>query len=157
MTWKNARRIIEARRERVASLRLRGLTQREIVEAFKAQGFVNPETGKAWSNGTIATDFLALDKQWRKSAERATSEHKAEQLAELQEARRRAWAVGDMPEVRQNIALEVKILGTEAPTKLEHTGKDGGPIETETKVTFDHDSYAKLFGAVEEPADKDKV
>ncbi len=37
--------VIKHRREAVAKLRLRGLTQREIVDKLTSEGLVNPETG----------------------------------------------------------------------------------------------------------------
>ena len=49
------------RRELVASLRLRGHTEREIVEVIaKKSEYRNPVTGKARTNGTINTDLVAL-------------------------------------------------------------------------------------------------
>jgi len=123
MTWKNARKLIEARRERVASLRLRGLTEREIEAALEQQGFINVETGKPFSHGTIAADLKALHKQWMANAARDIADHKADQLAELRELSRRNWAKDDLAEVRACLALEAKLLGTPAPEKLQLSGQ----------------------------------
>ena len=117
MTWKNARKLIEARRERVASLRLRGLTEREIVAALEQQNFINVETGKPFSLGTINADLVALKKQWMANASRDIAEHKAGQIAEIHELRRRNWAKDDLAEVRNCLILEARILGTPAPEK----------------------------------------
>ncbi len=128
MTWKDGRKIIEARRERVAQLRLRGLTMREIMAALESQGMVNPETGKSFGLGTLSKDYGELDKQWRANAARSTDEHKSEQLAEIAEVKRSAWASKKPDVVLRAMQLEAKILGTEAPVKAEVFGKDGGPL-----------------------------
>ena len=123
MTWKNARKLIEARRERVASLRLRGLTEREIVAALEQQNFINPETGKAYTQGSIHSDLKALQKQWMEHAAQDIAVHKANQIAELHELSRRNWAKDDLAEVRACLALEAKLLGTPAPEKLQLSGQ----------------------------------
>jgi hypothetical protein len=119
MTYKLARKLIDARRERVASLRLRGFTEREIVAALEQQGFFNPETHRPYSTGCIAKDILALQKQWRENAARAISEHKSEQLAEIAEVKRSAWAAKKPDTVIKALQLEVQILGTDAPIRVE--------------------------------------
>ena len=117
MAWKDRRNLQAARRERVASLRLRGLTEREIVAALEQQGFHNPETGKGYDLATICRDLQALKKQWMDNAAADIAQHKAQQIAELRELTRRNWAKDDLPEVRQCLALAARILGTPAPEK----------------------------------------
>lgn len=95
--------IIEARRERVAQLRLRGLTQRAIVEALAAEGVVNAETGQPWSVGTIAGDLKALQRDWKKRAAAHVDEHRAQQLAMLDEVIRAAWAGAPVPGVVEEL------------------------------------------------------
>jgi transposase len=119
MTYKLARKLIDARRERVAALRLRGFTEREIVAALEQQGFFNPETHRPYSTGCIAKDILALQKQWRENAARAISEHKSEQLAEIAEVKRSAWAAKKLDTVLKGLEREAKILGTDAPTRID--------------------------------------
>jgi hypothetical protein len=126
-TPNNRRGLVEHRRRKVAALRLRGLSLYEIVDAL-ASGpamLMNPETGDAFGKSTIDRDLRFLEREWRKEAVAAIAEHKAIQLAELREARRKAWSAGDVPEVRQNIALEMRLLGTEAPTKIAPTDPSG--------------------------------
>jgi hypothetical protein len=45
MTYKLARKLIDARRERVAALRLRGFTEREIVATRHTRGWRIKGTG----------------------------------------------------------------------------------------------------------------
>ena len=149
MTWKNARKLIAARRERVASLRLRGLTEREIVAALEQQNFINPETGKAYSTGCIAKDILALQKQWLANAARDISEHKSEQLAELRELSRRNWAKDDLAEVRACLTLAARILGTPAPEKHQ-IGVTIDDVLTGLPDEFRTAVRAALAGAVSE-------
>lgn len=124
MTWKDGRKIIEMRRERVSHLRLRGMSVREIVAFLpkgtdEKPGMVNPETHEPYGLGTIARDFLALDKQYRENAARNTAEHKAEQLAELAEVEVAAWAAKKLDIVRACIMDRAKILGTAAPLRID--------------------------------------
>lgn len=123
MTWKNAHKIADARRERVAALRLRGFSVREIISALAQEGVTNPETKKPFGIGTIARDLEYLKKEWQKNAARDIAEHRAEQLAELSELRKRNWELVDLAEVRNCLILEAKILGTPAPDKLQISGQ----------------------------------
>lgn len=135
MTWKNGRKIIAFRRERVASYKLRGFTIREIVDALQKEGLVNPETNQPFSHGTVVTDLKALHKEWMAHAAKDIAAHKADQLAELLELRKRNWETGDLAEVRHCIELEARILGTPAPMRQEHSGPDGAPIQVEEVLT----------------------
>ena len=123
--------IIDKRRTLVARARLKGATQREIVEALAKQRYVNPDTGKPWSLGTINYDLRAIRKQWREDAKQDISEYTADQLAELREVRRKAWQDNDLSVVLKSLAQESKLLGTDAPTKTELTGKDGEAMRVE--------------------------
>lgn len=106
----------EIRRERVAALRLRGMTGREIADVL-AKGtktmppLINPATGKPYERSTITRDITALRKQWQESAKQATSTRIARQLRELEELRRAAWAKGDLAMVARAMADERAILG----------------------------------------------
>jgi hypothetical protein len=106
--------IIAERRERVAHLRLRGFSQREIVVAL----------GDQWSLGTINSDIKALEAAWRKEAKRAIDHHKARELAELQEAKRQAWHDNDLPSLLRAVSLEMDLLGTEAPKRQDSLNFD---------------------------------
>lgn len=134
-SWaKSKQAIIDARRRKVAELKLRGLTLREIEErlADPENGMLNPDTGQPYSLGTISSDMKALTDEWKAAAAADISEHIARQMAELQEVKRAAWARGDLEVVRKCLADEAKLLGTQAPSKSEIMGKDGGKIEIES-------------------------
>lgn len=131
------RAIMEARRRRVAALKLRGLTVREIQAelADPAKGMVNPKTGKAYSLSTIGADLVILQKRWREASAKDIAKHKARELAELGEHRKSAWAQRELGEIRLGIALEMKLLGTAEPERREFSGPGGGPIPiTEIEV-----------------------
>jgi len=112
---------IRYRRQVVARLRLRGDTVTEIQDALASPdiNITNLDTGRPYSRGTIANDLKHIRAMWRESATADMTEHKASQLAELREARRAVWRDSDHSEVRQNLALEIKLLGTAAPERLE--------------------------------------
>ncbi len=109
---------MEIRRERVARLRLRGMTEREITDVLAngdkdGQGRLhNPETNKPYSNITIHNDLQALKAQWRESSNAATDEHISRQYAEIQELKRLAWAQKDGDLALKSLSLEMKLLGT---------------------------------------------
>jgi len=116
------RAIVEARRRRVAALKLRGLSAREIqatLADLSKKAMLNPHTGKAYSLGTIGSDLVALQKRWREEAAKDIREHKARELAELWEHRKSAWGQRELGEVRLGIALEMKLLGSEAPVRVD--------------------------------------
>lgn len=118
---KSLRAVIAARRRKVAALKLRGLRSREIQVALadSEEGMRNPETGAPWSLRTIGYDIAALVKQWESEAARDIRIHKARELAELAEHRVSAWSEEELSEVRLGIALEMKLLGTQAPVEID--------------------------------------
>jgi len=109
----------------VAALVLRGLCAREIQTALAdpARGMLNSETGEPWSLRTIVYDLAALRKQWEEGATKDIKKQRARELAEMRELRRAVWMTKEHGEVRMGLALEMKLLGTEAPAKIEHMGE----------------------------------
>lgn len=113
--------LIARRRERVAQMRLRGMTQRQIAEELPrarqlpngklVEGITDPKTGKPFSLGTINADIKALQQEWRESAARDTQDIMAELLAELDELKRAAWAEKNHKLVRQVIVDQMKAHG----------------------------------------------
>lgn len=122
--------VMHYRRRRVAALRLRGMTEREIHHALAEGGapdeddepILNPETGRPYSATTVHNDLVAVREAWRRGAADDIAVLKGRELAELRRARVRAWEADDMGEVRRNIETEMKLLGTAAPEKSEQTG-----------------------------------
>ena len=144
------RAIREQRREAVAALRLRRRTQREIVDALRQQGLVNPDSGEPWSLGTVNGDVQWLERSWRAAAAADIERLKGAQLAEIWEARRLAWELGDVNQVRQLIKLEMELLGTESPKRTEVSGRDGGAVVHEHKgqVHGDIEHLAAVLGTL---------
>ena len=129
--------VIAARRERVATLRARGLTLREIQATLGAETILvngerkpnpnkllNPETGEAYDLATIFRDVEFLTDQWRKSAAASTDDHRARQFGELQEIKRAAWAARNPHLALMALEKEMKLLGTPMPEKIEHRLED---------------------------------
>lgn len=106
--------LITRRREMVSSLRLRGLSLREITAALANQNppMVNPRSGKAFDAATIKADIDALKKEWREHASADIAEHHARELAEIGEIKRAAWSQKDPELALKALAQEVKLLGT---------------------------------------------
>lgn len=127
--------IIEQRKALVASMRCKGLSQREIVANLTANKYINEKQKKPWSLGVINSDIKAIEMEWRTACTRDISEHKARQLAEIGEIKKHAWNAKEYAVVLKAIDQESHILGTKAPVKQELSGKDGKPMEVTSTIT----------------------
>lgn len=123
--------IIDNRRRQVASLRLRGLTQREIMAALEKNGVINPHSGNSWQLGTINGDIKALEAEWHKEAIADIQEHKARVLAELSEVKRAAWGSKEYKTILDALKQERDLLGLDMPTKVDVTWRDKLPPNTD--------------------------
>ncbi len=105
---------IELRRERVAYLRAQQLSAREIADELATgdHPLLNPENGKPYTHTTILSDLKALKNEWRKSANAATEDHVARQLAEIKGIKRLAWSQKNGELALKAIDKEMKLLGT---------------------------------------------
>lgn len=135
----NRREVRAYRQLEVSRLRVKGLSLREIQDSMAAAGQTNPLTGEPWSLGVIQRDCRDLEVAWLSEAAADIAAAKGLQLAEIREARRVAWGLVDVNQVRQLIKLEMELLGTEAARMFEVGGRAGGPIEhAYTGVTDEH-------------------
>lgn len=119
--------VVLSRRASVAKLRARGLSLRAIsAELAKLDPKdINPDTKEPWSIVTIKEDVDLLKDEWRATALLDIGDHIARQYAEIQEAKRACWNDGDLTNLVRVIALEMRLLGTEAPAKIDDwTNKD---------------------------------
>lgn len=119
--------IIEMRRARVAQLKLRGLSSREIALAL-AKGdsngngrIVNPSTGEAYNHKVILADLKVLQEEWRKDRLIDTEIHIDRQMAEINEIKRAAWAMQDPKLALEALDREMKLLGTAKPMQFNIT------------------------------------
>ncbi len=122
--------LIEARRERVAALTLRGFTAREIVAALGhgENALLNPKTGRPYSIGSIARDLMALKRRWLEASQENYAAAKARHLAEIGALKRAAWAAGDLAALARALDREARVWGFDAPGKHELTGAEGEPL-----------------------------
>lgn len=135
------------RREVVARLRLRGLTQREIAMKLILEGVVNSATGDPFSIGTVNGDVKALEKQWRQQAAADTAALKGQVLAELRETRRAAWEDNQFTIVLRSIDQEIHLLGLDVPafrippaspeTPPTIGGRHADPLGEEVRMAMD--------------------
>ena len=84
--------MLDARKAKVASYKVRGFSIRQTVSALAKDKCVNPDTGKPWSQQAVVDDLAALTAAWQASAIRDITQAKAEELAKLDELEREAWA-----------------------------------------------------------------
>lgn len=108
--------IVLMRRERVASLLARGLTQREIAAALAKEplegGIRNPDTGDPFDVMTVNRDIKAIRADNRKRTALSIDRHQARQYAEIQEIKRAAWAGKNPKLALEALEKEMKLLGT---------------------------------------------
>lgn len=114
---------IEQRRARVAQLRLRGLSSREITLAL-AQGdnpIISKRTGQPFAHTVILSDLDALKLEWQASRGENTNTHIDRQFAEQQEIKRAGWAAKDPELVRKTLRDEMDLLGTKKALEVNIT------------------------------------
>jgi hypothetical protein len=80
------------RRARIASLKVQGLSIRQIQARFEQDGYCNPDTGRPWSIGMIAEDLKMLEDRWKAEAQRDIAIWKKIELAKIDEIEREARA-----------------------------------------------------------------
>lgn len=105
---------IALRRARVAQLKARCLSSREIAIAL-AQGenpILSPQTGRPYDQKTILADLAVLQQEWREARLVDTEVHIDRQFAEIQEIKRAAWAARNPELALKAIDREMKLLGT---------------------------------------------
>lgn len=105
---------IEQRRARVAQLRLRGLSSREIAVAL-GQGdnpMLSPRTGRPYEHAVILQDLKVLKDDWKAERGEATDAHIDREYKEIQEIKRAAWATSDPELALKALDREMKLLGT---------------------------------------------
>lgn len=99
---------VTLRRQRVASLLLRGLSAEEIAFQLQRQKLRDPDTGQPYTLAIVQADVVALETEWNAAA---TCDARGRVLAELREARRLAWAKGDYNAVYRGLQQEAQLSG----------------------------------------------
>ena len=131
--YRTAPEIIEHRREAVARLRLRGMSERTIADALPKMGVINPETDRPWGRTTIQRDLEAVSAEWRKNTQRDIAEHQAAQLATLNEVQAQAWTEKNLELVLKAHDRIAKLLGTNAPDNIQVDAHISADVLAETE------------------------
>ena len=164
---KRTRIQIEDDRREIASLYLQGKTQQAIAERLNMTrqmvGYDLKAIQRRWREDTSrnldedkARELAKLDElerthwqAWEDSLEQVTTESSARTTSGRgngdgsvteQAAIRREGKQGNPAYLRgvmECIDRRCKLLGLDSPQKLEHSGVDGGPIQTDMKVILD--------------------
>ena len=113
---------VDLRRLRVASLYLRGLSAHEIVMALPKNGVVDPATHLPYGLDTVQGDLLYLETQWESEVQVQPGVRRARVLAELHEAKRAAWAKGDLGTVVRCLKHEAELFD------LDEVPEEGSPM-----------------------------
>lgn len=129
---------VAQRRQRVASLRARGLTLDEIWIQI-SQPYVggnpnpsympNPDTGQPFDRSTVQRDLQAIHKVALEAIQQSGLDIKARVQAELDELRRAAWSAKRYDLVLRCLEREAKLYGLDAPTSIDLT-TGGQPLKT---------------------------
>lgn len=135
------------RRALVAKLRLRGFTLDAIALKLLEAGISNPFTGKAYSKVTIKKDLDAMKEEWRRVAADDIEVHQQRQLAEIAEVKTMAWSDRDGALALRAIDLEMRLLGTKAPDKLDVNMNINYSlvIELVEAIKSEGDDYERVF------------
>ena len=146
--------VILDRRRAVASLRLRGMSIREIERALTEMRNLNPETGNPWCIQTIHADWKALEKDWKAEASASVDQLRAKINAELDEVKRFGWRKDDPVAILRAIEQQRRLLGID----LAAGAGDTPPVQN--NITVLGASYATLDEikqTLEENANSGKV
>lgn len=117
---------IEKRREQATKLKLAGWSYRDIAAHLKC------------SLGTVASDIGAVLQRAQEKSEDYIERERAISVARLEKAVQGIWPnveSGELDAVDRLVRIEARrarTIGFEAPEKRELTGKDGGPIKTQS-------------------------
>jgi hypothetical protein len=140
--------LVDARRARVASYKVRGYSIREIRAALAEDDYLNPKTRKPWSIGILTKDLKALDARWQAEAQRDFDKWKSAELERLALIEREAWAAWHRGIGQKKKTLTEKRLGGRG-------GGDKASIQTEelngdprylSVVLHSQERRAKLLG-----------
>lgn len=112
------------RREAIAAMRARGLTQRQIRDSL-----LNMKPPIEVSIATVNRDLKIIRAEWKQKATESIDEWIASELADLDELEKHAWR-----EKRYDLVLKIKdrrakLLGLDKPMRTELTGADGAPVK----------------------------
>jgi hypothetical protein len=130
--------VMAHRQRRVADLRARGYSVREIAEVLAEEGDINPGTGKPWDHATIGRDAQLLLEGWKREAARDTASHQAQHLADLRAVRKAAWGAGELHAILRALQQESALLGLNAPQKVAPTTPAGAhPWQPDTTGATD--------------------
>ena len=137
--------LLAIRREKVAALRARGKTQRQIRDELAK---MNPPIKVGL--GTVNRDLQFIRDKWKNAAAESIEEWVARELADLDELEKQAWA-----EKRYDLVLKIKdrrakLLGLDKPMRTELAGADGKAIEVSIAREAIQRKLARIAGELEE-------
>jgi len=143
---------LDARRRDVARLTVQGFTPREITDQL-AELYKHPRTRKPYTCAAIYRDIVFLREEWRRSAAADIADLRASQLAEIAELKRQSWADRDLSEVRMLLDREAKLLGLDAPVRVDITMLARTLAEEAAKLAgFSDEAAAAVAARAEELA-----
>jgi hypothetical protein len=104
------------RRARIAALKVKGLSVRQIQARFELDGVFNPLTGRAWSIGVISEDMSAIDARWKAETIRDWGEWKRIELEKIDQIEKEAQTAWDRGIGKKQKTIQEKTTG----------GREGG-------------------------------
>lgn len=103
--------VIMIRMEYVARMAARGFSVKQISTALKQLGFVNFATNRPFSMGQVRQDLDDLQAAYYEISMTDMKHFKGKLIAELEEAKRGAWAKNDMMALVRAIKVQAEIVG----------------------------------------------
>lgn len=151
------KRLVAMRREEVAALYLKGYHQQKIADHCNV------------SVATINLDLKTLQSEWRERAANDIDQRMSEELAKLDKVEATAWqafeeskettetstqgmtvrsTAGDprfLNIIQNCIDKRCKLLGIDAPSRLEVTGREGEPVQIQQRMDMAISSLASII------------
>lgn len=142
---------IAHRRKLVMAMRLRGMTQRAIVDELQKQDCVRrmPDGSvKPWSLAIINADISLIMREWRTEAERAAEDLRAQAYHRLEAVIGRAFGGKDWSAVLAAIKQQRELMALDMPKPILLGGAlNADPIPVQATATvgiFDGIDLSKL-------------
>lgn len=111
--------LTETRKEMVSRLMTRKMSIRDIHQTLIDMEFFNSD-GQPFSIATIGRDVQELTETLKSRTIENLIEYKVKHLNTLDELERVAWEKGNLKMVLEAVQAQIRLLGTDAPTKNEN-------------------------------------
>jgi hypothetical protein len=108
--------LVDDRRQRLAALKVKGLSIRQIQAQLEKDEVFNPSTGRVWSIGILSEDLQFVDERWKAETLKDWGAWKKQELEKLDQIEREARTAWERGIGKKKKKIRERTIG----------GKDGG-------------------------------